>query len=368
MGGRSVFFFFNSWPTSSSNYSQNNVYFRTRNVHHLLLFVKLVCWLDLFLQRQIVERKRQVFIHVTLCEERVTWLQSMRPNKKQYTWLTDNFTNKQLIISLTPCVPVWVLKISAGKMSSRTPNKSLKRPATSSIIGYVHHLSPEKGNKKNTSTLDYASFTLQTSGNETKEALTYSKHKRQLFSQSQTNRTLIKLTDFTFTEKREFGQRHDIRLGTTTFRIRVPVFGNQNGGRRPVVRSGNPQQQERVGQSSGSWKDCKCHRTDQSWQNPAHFHNCDNRRPDIITIDLWETHINDVIEGHSYQWVLCKCASGPVERNLQQHWRPKLKQSTMKNSQNLKSPKPRYQRRRPLWQKSIKILCKMSTKEKLLLL
>lgn len=77
-------------------------------------------------------------------------------------------------------------------------NKSLKRPATSSIIGYVIHLSPEKRNKKDT--MDYATFTRQTSANEMKEALIYLKHKPQLFSQSQTNRTPIKLTYFTFTE------------------------------------------------------------------------------------------------------------------------------------------------------------------------
>jgi len=79
-------------------------------------------------------------------------------------------------------------------------NKSLKRPATSSIIGYVHHLSPEKRNKN---TMDYATFTLQTSAKETKEALIYSKHKWQLFSQSQTNWTPIKLTDFMFTANGE---------------------------------------------------------------------------------------------------------------------------------------------------------------------
>ena len=51
--------------------------------------------------------------------------------------------------------------------------------------------------------MDYVSFTLQTSQTEGKETLIYSKHKRQLFTESQTNRTPIKLKDYTLTEDKK---------------------------------------------------------------------------------------------------------------------------------------------------------------------
>ena len=51
--------------------------------------------------------------------------------------------------------------------------------------------------------MDYISFTLQTSQTESKEALIYSKHKRQLFTESQSNRTPIKLKDYTLTEDKQ---------------------------------------------------------------------------------------------------------------------------------------------------------------------
>ena len=91
---------------------------------------------------------------------------------------------------------LWSLSsVYAYKMSSTptTPDKnSLKRPAPNSIIGYVHNLSCEKWNQK---TMNYVSFTMQTSQNRSKEALIYSKHKQQLFTESQSNRTPIKLND-----------------------------------------------------------------------------------------------------------------------------------------------------------------------------
>lgn len=69
-------------------------------------------------------------------------------------------------------------------------------------------------------------------------------------------------------------------LDTTTFQIHVPVFGNHNGRRRPVVRTWNPQQHKQEGHSRRLWKNCEYHRTDLSWQKPAEFGNCDNRLPD----------------------------------------------------------------------------------------
>lgn len=94
--------------------------------------------------------------------------------------------------------------------------------------------------------------------------------------------------------ERKFSWRHHICLGTTTFRIHVSVFGNQNSRRRPVVCPGNPQEQELVGQSSHSWEGCKYHRTDQSWQKPAQFCNCHNHQPDWNNTD-WSV-------GNTHQW------------------------------------------------------------------
>ena len=183
-------------------------------------------------------------------------------------------------------------------MSSRTPNKSLKRPATSSIIGYVHHLSPEKRNKKNT--MDYASFTLQTSTNETKEGLIYSKHKRQMFSQSQTNRTPIKLTDFTFTEDGEKvvvndmtfvsvpqpSEYSEIRTAEEDPLSVLEILNSKNEWDKVTVRGkiANITEPTKVGKNQLNLATATI--VDQTG---------------TIPIDLWETHINDVIEGHSYQ-------------------------------------------------------------------
>ena len=65
------------------------------------------------------------------------------------------------------------------------------------LIGYVHNMCPDRRNKLKT--MDYSTFTLQTSSNEVKEALIYSKHKKPLFQESQTSRMPIKLNNYTFT-------------------------------------------------------------------------------------------------------------------------------------------------------------------------
>ncbi len=70
--------------------------------------------------------------------------------KKRYSplWIC---LNSDCGILIRFCDTVFPLESSnfQEKRASRTPNKSLKRPATSSFIGYVHHLSPERRNKNN---------------------------------------------------------------------------------------------------------------------------------------------------------------------------------------------------------------------------
>ena len=69
------------------------------------------------------------------------------------------------------------------------------------LIGYVHNLSPPRRNRGNT--MNYCTFVLQTSAQETLQALLYSTHKRPLLLESQNNRTPVKLKHFTYTEDRD---------------------------------------------------------------------------------------------------------------------------------------------------------------------
>jgi len=66
------------------------------------------------------------------------------------------------------------------------------------LIGYVHNLSAPRRNRGNT--MNYCTFVLQTSAQETLEALLYSTHKRPLLLESQNNHTPVKLKHFTYTE------------------------------------------------------------------------------------------------------------------------------------------------------------------------
>ena len=69
------------------------------------------------------------------------------------------------------------------------------------LIGYVHNLSHPRRNRGNT--MNYCTFVLQTSAQETQEALLYSTHKRPLLLESQNNHTPVKLKHFTYTEDRD---------------------------------------------------------------------------------------------------------------------------------------------------------------------
>ena len=69
------------------------------------------------------------------------------------------------------------------------------------LIGYVHNLSPPRRNRGNT--MNYCTFVLQTSAQDTLEALLYSTHKRPLLLESQNNHTPVKLKHFTYTKDRD---------------------------------------------------------------------------------------------------------------------------------------------------------------------
>lgn len=100
--------------------------------------------------------------------------------------------------------------ISASASQCTTPTKRTYNPIqfTSSpskfsrseavLIGYVHSISNQRRNRTNT--LEYSSFTLQTSANDLAHGLLYSKHKRPLLLESASNHTPVKLRNITYTQ------------------------------------------------------------------------------------------------------------------------------------------------------------------------
>lgn len=68
-----------------------------------------------------------------------------------------------------------------GSTNAATTTKTSRRKADT-IIGYVHHLSPSKRNKRNT--MYYSTIRLQTSASVIEEGLVYSKSKRPLLADS----------------------------------------------------------------------------------------------------------------------------------------------------------------------------------------
>ena len=100
--------------------------------------------------------------------------------------------------------------VSVSQTSTRNSPRSLpssssgnvnqfaaRQKNNTSVIAYLHQLSPPRRNEKNT--MDYSTLLLQTEDS-TKEALCYSKNKRPLLNKSQTSCTPIKLKKLTFTE------------------------------------------------------------------------------------------------------------------------------------------------------------------------
>lgn len=150
--------------------------------------------------------------------------------------------------------------------------------------------------------MDYATFTLQTSAKETKEVLIYSKHKRQLFSQSQTNRTRIKLTDFTFPENGEKIVVNDM----TYFSIPQPSQHAFQYSEITTVEE-DPLSVLEILNRKNEWDKVHVRGKIANITEPIEV---GKNRLNLATativdqtgtmpIDLWETHINDVIEKHS---------------------------------------------------------------------
>ena len=139
-------------------------------------------------------------------------------------------------------------------------------------------------------------FTLQTSAKETKEALIYSKHKQQLFSQSQTNRTLLKLTDFTFTEDGE-----KIVVNDMTF-VSVPqLFEYAFQYLEITTAEEDPLSVLEILNSKNEWGKVAVREKIANITQPNKVGKNQFNLATATIVDLWETHINAVIEGHLYQ-------------------------------------------------------------------
>ena len=112
--------------------------------------------------------------------------QKVKNPKKQSQDLTESVSVSQTSTRNTPRT---LPSSSSGNVNQfASPQKN-----NTSMIAYVHQLSPPRRNKKNT--MDYSTLLLQTEDT-TKEALCYSKNKRPLLNDSQTSRTPIKLQRF----------------------------------------------------------------------------------------------------------------------------------------------------------------------------
>ena len=71
------------------------------------------------------------------------------------------------------------------------------------LIEYFHNPSPLRRNRGFTMTYCTLNFVLQTSAQETLQALLHSTHKRPLLLESQKNHTTVKLKHFTYTKDRD---------------------------------------------------------------------------------------------------------------------------------------------------------------------
>lgn len=89
---------------------------------------------------------------------------------------------------------------STSKKMSSSPQKRPSSPQNRHppLIGYVHDFSTVQRNRKDT--LDFHTFTIQTSSSENRTGLLYSPKKKKLLLESQQSRTPVKLQDYTFTD------------------------------------------------------------------------------------------------------------------------------------------------------------------------
>lgn len=119
---------------------------------------------------------------------------------------THSFSSPSNSTSSSPNKPFKTASNETSPFSS--PSKAFKSSSTESspysspnkmntMIAYVHKLSDEKRNKRNT--LTYCTLTLQTD-NEYIEALLYSKSKRSILKNSQESHTSVKIERYTHTK------------------------------------------------------------------------------------------------------------------------------------------------------------------------
>lgn len=122
----------------------------------------------------------------------------MNSNKKSTTKLQKKANNGGRSEKNTSS-PEVDATLDASYQPSSSPRSSVNiKSEDTSIIAYVHNLSPSKRNRGNT--MSYCSLTLQTSDQANQEALLYSMAKRSLLLQNQSSRTPVKIRNYTLTE------------------------------------------------------------------------------------------------------------------------------------------------------------------------
>lgn len=90
-------------------------------------------------------------------------------------------------------------KQNVGQKSRTTSSSKHDQPrkrSSSDLIAYIHNVSPVKRNKRNT--IDYCELTLQTE-KETQKAICFSKCKRRILLDRETDRTPVKISNYTKT-------------------------------------------------------------------------------------------------------------------------------------------------------------------------
>ena len=89
-------------------------------------------------------------------------------------------------------------EVSSKQTSSKPAGPSaVSKSRKSTLIGYVHKLSPPKRNRRDT--MNYSTFGLQTETGKVEDGLCFSSAKRILLEEKQLNRTAVKLSAYTLT-------------------------------------------------------------------------------------------------------------------------------------------------------------------------
>ena len=171
-----------------------------------------------------------------------------------------------------------------------------------SLIAYVHDLSEIRRNKGNTA--DYCSFTLQTSDKEIQEALLFSLTKRPLLLQSQHSHTPIKIKNFTFTDDKSKLVVNDIT------NISTPQPGEYSFQHAKITPTQNTVTVLDVFNSKKEWDTVTIRGKILSINQPRPVGSPQKRlklmetvfadQTGSITLDLWESNIQEVKEGAVY--------------------------------------------------------------------